>query len=572
MKKLFAMMLCIAGLATVANATTFYVDPTNGNNANPGTSWATAVKALSTVTALATANAGVDDIYVKQGAITNTVAWTLTTVTENYYGGFQGTETSPSEREMNDNDGNGIVEPWEFKYPTVYTANYNGSAIYGSAYIFDGFTITHNATKSNAAMATFISPAGGTVQNCVFSGSNLTYTDVATDLGGCLIRTIGTFKNNLVEKNIVSITNDAASTKDGKFAPILEVNTPSTSVNISINACVFRNNQVTITNPSTTAANSYTRGMIICLTGAGVSGTPSTKSTITVSNCVVYNNDATYVGNASYPTAINASILGTLPYSASNNTNEIFNCTFANNKMTNLRNACMALFVGGNVSPDYVINNATNNAFWNNQNTTTNTYTTNIPVTGNYALSSGSAQNLGSILCNNVSDVVAGGNWGTNLTSTNNLTNLSKVNTGGYSPLFKNATSVVGYTADGTVELADWRLNVGSHLIAKGIATSVLTDKAGVTFASPSAAGAYEYVADVATSIEKAVSNYSKVIQITKTGFVSNVTGTVAVISFSGQTLKRLNITVGQVVDLTSGAYLLKVNSVNGNEVVKVVI
>ena len=571
MKKLFTMMLCIAGFATVANATTFYVDPTSGVDTNVGTSWLTAVKTLSKATTLATANSGVDDVFVKGGTITATSSWDLRSITENYYGGFQG-ESSPSERQMNDNDGNGIVEPWEFKYPTVYTANTNNTAIYGSSYIFDGFTITHNGTKSNAAMVTFISPVGGTVQNSLFTGSNLTYTDVATDLGGCLIRVSGTFKNCLVEKNIVSITNDAATAKDGKFVPILEVLPPASSTNISINACVFRNNQVTITNPNTSAANSYTRGMIISLTGGGVSGTASTKSTITVSNCVVYNNDATYVGNASYPTAINASIFGTLPFSGTNNTNEIFNCTFANNKMTNLRNACLALYVGGNVSPDYVINNATNNVFWNNKNTLTNTYTTNIPVTSYCALSSGSAQNIGSILCNNVSDVVAAGNWGTNLTSTNNLTNLSKVNTGGYSPLFKNATTVVGYTADGTVELADWRLNVGSHLIAKGIATSVLTDKAGVSFASPSAAGAYEYVADIATSVEKTVSNVSKLIQITKTGFVSNVNGTVTVITFSGQTLKKLNIAVGQIVDLSAGAYLLKVNSANGNEVVKVVI
>ena len=33
-------------------------------------------------------------------------------------------------------------------------------------------------------------PIGGTVQKCVFTGSNLTYTNMSTvDLGGCLIRT-----------------------------------------------------------------------------------------------------------------------------------------------------------------------------------------------------------------------------------------------------------------------------------------------------------------------------------------------------------------------------------------------
>ena len=582
MKKLVSLMLGIAGFTMIANASTFYVDPTSGIDTNAGTTWATAVKTISKATTLATANPGVDDVFVKQGTITALSSLDLRTITENYYGGFQGTETSPSDRQMNDNDGNGIIEPWEFKYPTVYTSTYIGTLIYGSAYIFDGFKISHkNVLKSDAMLTSLIIPVGGTFQNCIISESDLTYTDMATyDLGGCLIKTSGTFKNNLVEGNTVKVTNSPTSSRNTKITPILEITAPTTTATISVSGSVFRNNKAIITNtstviippvaPSTTNGTiiSYLRGMIISFSDGGVSGTASTKSTATVSNCLVYNNEITYVGNATYPTASYASVIGNLAYSGANTTHNIINCTFANNKMVDLKNACLTLYVGGNVSPDYIINNATNNVFWNNQNTITATTTTS-----NCALSSGSAQNPGSIISNNVSDVVAGGNWGTvaNFTNINNLVDLNKANSGTNAPSFVKPSSVVGYSADGSVVVADWRIKSDSYLIGKGTATTILTDKVGFAFATPSAAGAYEYQV-LPTALNQISNNNADLLTVTNKGVISNVNGVVEIFTVTGQELKKVNVTVGQQIVLSSGIYIVRIKSNEGTVVQKVIL
>ena len=486
-------------MTIAVNATNYFVDTTKGSSGT-GDSWETAFKTLAEAETAVGSVTG-DNIYIKGDvtipSITGTSSmWTL--AARNYYFSCDPSNTGTSTvRTMKDNNVNGITEPWEFKYPTIFLSTYAGT---GSAVnlvastTLDGLTITQTTTSTrsvNAAGSVCNSPAGGIIQNCVFTGSNLFYPGMSSNNpGGLVIKTSGTLLNSLIEKNTLTITVTTTGSTDLKIYPILDAfvngNTPQT---ITVSGCVFRNNKATLDySGSTSNACSNLRGMVLNISDGGTSNTAGSKSTVTISDCLIYNNEIAFTGNATFPTPPNACIATHISYSGSNTTNNWINNTFANNKSTNLKGACMALNANGK-TPDFVINNAYNNVFWNNQNTISST-----SVTSNVSVSSGSAQNPGSVFANNVMDVLTSGNWGTNLIYVNNLTDLSKTNTTATTgPQFRKISSNVGYIVDGSVELADWRLNSGSYLYRKGIDfPTVATDKAGKAFGNPRSVGAYE--------------------------------------------------------------------------------
>ncbi|MEI8086550.1 MAG: YDG domain-containing protein, partial [Paludibacter sp.] len=507
MKKLFTLLLCSTFFGVTTNAATYYVNIGLATGLNNGTSWPNAYQTFAAGITAATNNAGVDDVYIKGTPPTGTSVWSMSV--DNYYGSFAGTESTPADRPMNDNDGNGIIEPWEFKYPTVYLFNYNNTAINGSAAILDGFTITHGTTgtpstvSGSSAMTTLISPIGQTVQNCVFTGSNLSYTSYTNSNGGCLLKVLGTFQNNLIEKNNVSITYGAT---DIKITPILDVNCPATgSANptpaVSINGCIFRNNIVTISNTSGTAVTNL-KGIILNITAN------DPAATVVINNCLVYNNEANYTGGGSNSTAGRASIAGSLNFSTSYTSDKYVNCLFANNKMVNLL-SCMHVMAN-----THVIHKGYNNAFWNNQNNS-------LAV----SVTSSSAQISGCIFDNNYLDAANTGSWGNGIWGANNQTNLSKSNTGANSPLFKNpplnsGANIIGanqtsgnadYTA---INQSDWRITATTsylyHIGAATATTGISTDKAGYAFiaATPSV-GAYEATPLLTTSAVTTIASTS---------------------------------------------------------------
>ncbi len=487
MKKLFTILLCAALFAVTANAATYYVDAVNGNDTGKdGLSWANAVKTIAKAETLA-ASGQPNNIYIK-GSFSYSGAWNMTA--NNYYGSFAGTESSPSQRAMNDNNGNGIIESWEFKYPTTYTSTNNANAINGAASILDGFTITHTgAVNSGTGMTTLSSPVGQTVQNCVFTGSILSYgatTAYTNNNYGCLLKVLGTFQNNLVEKNTVSIVYGAT---DIKIAPILYVPCPSSVVTVGVSGCIFRNNLATISNPSGTAVTNL-RGTILCV------DPNDGAATVTFSDCIVHNNEVNYTGAGSYTQADRASIAGGNSYGSAQTTDVFINCLFANNKTTNLL-TCMNVFSGSKL-----VHKAYNNVFWNNQNTITSTSTTS-----SVSMNSSGTQYTGSIFDNNYLDAANGGTWGTGVWGANNKSDLGKTyNSGTNPPYFKNpplnaGSNIIG--ADLTItdanctaiSQADWRIYASSYLVGKGAATSttnITTDKAGLSFATAPAVGAYE--------------------------------------------------------------------------------
>lgn len=552
MKKIYCLIVVIL-LVISANATNYYVDlslTTSGD----GLSWQTAFKSVAAAETAADLNAGVDNIFVKGNAFAINYNWSLKA--EKYYFSCAGTEVSPSDRPMNDNDGNGIIEPWEFKYPTVCNnTNVGNGPVMGSSTLVDGLTIKHTATRSNGIMTSLTCPDGAIFQNGIISGGSLTYTEMASNNGGCLVKVLGTFQNCLIEKNTIKIVNNTAT--DIKIAPILEANISGTA-NVKVSNCIIRNNIVSIDYSSGTSNITNLRGMALNFTCS------TSVSTVVFSNCIIYNNEFSYAGNATYPVADRAALSSSLSYSSNITNGKLINCTFANNKLTNMKSGIIAF---SNASVFHFIYN---NVLWNNQNTNTST-----GITAGVSMNSSSAQNASTVISNNVFDVPTSGNWGTLLTYTNNLNDLSKLNTGEKAPFFKNPTLFVGAnrtagSADSTaISNADWRLEQGSYLAAKGVTTSVLVDKAGNTYTATPAAGAYEYMFPTAIENIKQDAVFGKVLNNT---FIPGIDAKLDIYSLQGKSIKSLNVIAGQVISLPKGVYIVKAKTAQGSFVHKIIL
>ncbi len=531
----------------------YYVD-LSATTSGDGKSWAKAFKTIAEAETATSINAEPDSIFVKGTSFNLSSNWTLKA--EKYFFSCGGTEVSPANRPMNDNDGNGIVEPWEFKYPTVLTnTNIGNGPTLISSTVLDGLAIKHTATRTNTGFTTLLCPAGATAQNCVITGSNLTYTAFSSiQNGGCLAKVSGSLKNSLFEKNIINVS----ATVDLKFTPIIEANAVTTN-DVNVSGCVIRNNTASFDYSAANANMTYLKGMALNFTT--VNSTPI--AFVNFSNCVVYNNEFSYTGNATYPVADRASVAGSLSFSNNTTNGRYINCTFANNKLTNMKSA---MNVFSNASIYHFVYN---NVFWNNQNKITSTGTTT-----NVGMSSSATQNANTVVSNNIQDCPTLGGWGTVLTYTNNLLDLSVLNTGAKAPLFKNPSTIIGNSAAGSVELADWRLNEGSYLIAKGAAvatTGIATDKAGNNFATTTnpAVGAYEFASISSTpSIQSMQGNFATLID---GSLVFNGVGLVRIYTLTGSCIKSISARFHEKITLPQGMYLVSLSDKAGTKVQKVV-
>ena len=539
MKKLVTMMLCIAGFTSMVNAVTFYVDPTNGVDTRDGLSWAGAVKTISKASTLAAANSGVDNIYIKGASTTSYTTSGLTfTAGENYYGGFFGNETSYTQRPLLDADGNGIVEPWEFQYPTLISSTYAGYAFsIPSTCTVDGFSFTHMATKTDGTSLRTVSCGGisSVLQNCIIKNSVLSVALTSSSLSGILMQAQGVLKTCLFEKNQVSII----ATGDYYVAPMLDV-----LGNTKVSSCVLRNNKVTMDYSASTTTNATARGLMMCIAG-GATATPSAHTT--VSNCLIFNNEMIYVPNASAATMSAGATICMNAYSTSVTTDSLINCMVANNKGTLIANSGLTVAASGSA-----VHWVYNNVLWNNQvgGVVKNVIVNSNPTSG--------------IIANNVMNAGVSGGLATTY-KVNNLWNMGTTNTNDtatVSPKFKNPTLVIGNATDGSVETADWRLNATSYLIGKGAITTVLTDKMGSSFATTHSVGAYEYT--LSSGINDVNDQSMKLINVTKHAIIANVDGTLQLFSLTGQVLKSLQVTSGQNIELAAGVYIVRIQSAKG--------
>ena len=523
----------------------YFVDGTAGNDQNDGLTWGTALKSIEKASALAGLTSGIDDIYIKGGIYSLNSTWAVTS--ENFYGGCSGNESTPAERPLMDVDGNGKVEPWEFKYPTTIISKNNNTAVQLSAPNFNGFTISHTGVRTGI-MSTVVCNSNGVFENNTISNSSLTLTaSGATTLGGILVRAAGRLKNCLLEKNQVIVLINQVD--DKPFAPIMDV-----ALGTKVTGCVFRNNKVTVDCSASTAGPvTYGRGMIINTFG-GVAGTASA-----ISNCLIYNNEASYTGGGgtSSATMTYGSILCSSSYSTGASTDSIMNCTIANNK-TNLM-TCAGLLVQKNGT---LLHYVLNNVFWNNQNMD------GVGTLSMKNLTINSAVATGRIGYNVMNGGQSGGYTVAGIT-TDNLLDLSSTNSNANkSANFKLPTSIVGNTGNGSVELADWRLNAGSYLIGKGIACSNVRDISGNTFATARAVGAYEYVEP--TGINQTQNEQPQIISVCKNGFSVKKSGNVRLFSLQGQVVKHENINEGQQIYCSAGIYICRITTNEGSFIQKI--
>ena len=525
-----------------------YVDPVNGSDTNDGYTWQTTVKSLSTASTLAIALPGVNNIFVKGGCTLSYPSSTLSLSGDNFYGGFQGTELTIADRPLVDLDGNGIIDPWEFKYPTIINSTFNGNAFTFTSASFNGFTISHTGTNSTSAMTTISCDPNTVFENNIVKNCVLNLTTGTNTLGGILFRAQGLVQNCLLEKNKVTI-NMTNGTGDKAFVPIMDA-----IAGVKVNACVFRNNNVVIDATATTAGpTTYCKGLIVNVSG-GIN--PSAVSVI--SNCLIYNNEATYTGGGGTSTAtlINGCMIGTNGFSTSTSSDSIVNCTVANNKVTNIPTAGLTVNKVGSL-----VHTVLNNLFWNNQSA---------GVVKNIALSATiSSGRIGYNMAN-------GGSTGTFTTATlttDNIFDLANVNSGVLnSPCFTNPTTLIGCVSDGSVEIANWKPLLTSYLLGKGVTTTKTYDKSGNMFLSPRSVGAYEYSAPLTNDIHGAFETESLEFLVHKGGIQMCTQGEIQIVSISGMLVKQSKCVNGEQIDLPSGVYIIKIKSEVKESVHKIVI
>jgi len=547
MKKVFTLMLGITSYVGTASATVYYVDALGGSSTGTGQTWATAVKNIEQAQVLADGNAGTDDIYVKGGTLSFPGSSLVIRATNdvNVYGSFKGIDgETPATRPMMDVDGDGIIEPWEFEYPTIICSTNPNNAVSLAATIFDGFTITHVGTKTTGVMTSIVGVAGATFQNNIIKNSLVNITINGTSVyDGILIKAIGTFKNCLIEKNTVNaIVAFSTGGADKYFAPIMGITGGST-----VTGCVFRNNKGIIDcSGSSAGATSSVKGVIVNLYGAATGSTYFTNS-------LVYNNEVVYIpGTATGVTTTLTSgcIVGTSGLGSTLSSNYILNCTIANNKTTNCANGGVFLY-----NNNAIVNYFENNALWNNQlggvvknlainsNVTTGRVGYNVMNKGNNGTYTVAAT------LNNIFDL--------------NITNVDSVT----SPRFKMPTTLIGCnrvtgSADSiSIAQADWRLNSAtSYLIGKGIVTTNLIDKAGKTFATSPTVGAYVYDASISAVIP-VNQNVSTIAYLNNRKIISYQTGNLQIYNLSGLAIWNGTVEKDQKIAMPSGCYILRLNS-----------
>ena len=488
MNKLTSLFFSCLLLGNTMSAKNIFVDPTNGNDNNNGTTWELGVKTLGgAVTVAKTSFATGDNIYVKGGTLTYSAAYT--TALANYYGSCDLSNTGTAiNRTTLDLDGNSIIEPWEFQDATlihstanVSTANVTALTLSNVGYTFDGFTITHVANNSSVLyyLRTInLNAANINFTNCTLKNSTVTSTGIGytgSTPYEMFFRIMGARVTNcLIEKNNVSYNTG----NTGAAYPFIAANGGTYFSNNLI-----RNNLVTVN----ASASNATRSMLIAIY-------PSTIPSPIIKNCVVHNNEMVYNGGTSN---VGAAIS---VYSVDGN-DSIFNNTIANNKSTNV--ASVGLMTP---SRSTTLNYVVNNALWNNIAGASTVANLNAATTTSASsLISKNFMNGGQSLTEN----------GTTILS--NDFSLSATNsTGSNQALFVTPTTIIGSslgslvaTDSVAIRQSNWTLQTGSYFIAKGtFIASNGTDKAGNAYLSPSAVGAYEFGSNPPTQLQSTTSDF----------------------------------------------------------------
>jgi len=263
----------------------------------------------------------------------------------NIYGGFKGDETeiNLSSRELSDRDGNGIVEPWEFKNETIIngTAPFSGIGSTTDRFLtvtggeINGVTLQNHHFNSDTNSGTIILGA--------VSSTPILAMDIYSNAGrmiNCTVKKIKAFKGPVMLTNKSSII-------DGCL--IEECISTSTSGT----AAVFMNllgGKVS----NSVLRNNYNNGSL----GGAVfaNSLASTDMNAIVENCVLYNNTAKYGGAIRGEARTDKRGI------------QIVNCTVANNQSTTASVASVDLIGGGLIVNSIVLDDTQNEIRANTSN------------------------------------------------------------------------------------------------------------------------------------------------------------------------------------------------------------
>ena len=343
MKKLLLTIIAICLLTISAQATKYYLytgsDPW-GTRAD-GTKVSVAAGTIHTVL---NGYAASDVVWIANGtyATTTSPATIALKAGMEVYGGFYGNETSLSQRQLKDETGgNGIAEPWEFKYPTIITGAASSSySMFSNAtyFILDGLTIqNHTATALRYGGGIYCSLSSSTFANLVINKCTIRNINKSHDGtggvtgGGSAIYVAGnaTISSCLVENNVLAYT--VAGKNSGYGGSVC------TAKGVSITGCIIRNNSC---NGNTTYP---------CVGGGIVLGGATDTNTALVANNVIYNNTAA-TGGAIY-------------IAASTSTSTIVNNTIVNNLSLSTGNSSYSSGIAGIPANAKIYNNV----LFNNQ-------------------------------------------------------------------------------------------------------------------------------------------------------------------------------------------------------------
>lgn len=190
MKRHFYTGIFLAGLLLFSSSSSAGVRYVKVGGTGSGNSWATA----SSLSAALTAASSGDSLFVASGTYALTTDITLKDGV-NLLGGFAGAEASSADRTRIDLDGNGLVEPWEYKNATVLQGNktkriLTQAAAFTTPTVIDGFTLT-NGKDANGGGANL--KGGALLKACIISDNEATADGggvylAGASMQGCLVK------------------------------------------------------------------------------------------------------------------------------------------------------------------------------------------------------------------------------------------------------------------------------------------------------------------------------------------------------------------------------------------------
>ena len=589
-KRLFTALMCLSVFALIANAKTIYCSY-NGSNTNDGLTWAKAVASIDTAKVRASAG---DNIWIQGDAdgLTGYNSYTRTSTEAgqgkeamsfgdmSVFGGFKGDETNLSQRQVIDVDGNGIVEPWEFKYPTRIIFELSNGA---RALVCGGQTNTRTIDGLEFWMPTNydFSTVATEVQLFVIgpnlSFKNCTIKDAFLKTNNASLRPFiwnkGRMEYCLVQNN--TVTGVFTGTTDNQFSPLIELlhQQKLTDITPGIIGCVIRNNKTVadFSNSTLTSLAGRQRGLLIYINMHDpAKGTPST-----IANNLIYNNECSYIKSATSPATTNGGMFGTgFNNGTGPSTVYILNNTIANNKISNLGANLMLINAGATYYPNII-----NNVYYKNVKSLNGTAVD--PTTVEIASSN-------SILGNIFNNYATGKSYYNNPAAPKRIAGNVTFETGANDKaLFVTPTTTAGALSDDSYQKANWSLQTGSFLVGKGVASNQndtvasavaanTKDFSGRAFATFRSVGAFEEgsvsIVTPPTAINSPIIRNINFVVPVASGLKLTENGNVQVISMVGQLVISTKVEAGQVVNLKKGIYLVRLQSDKGILVQKVML